>query len=38
MKKIYFVGIGMGNIETLTEQGRKAIEVQRSCSSARREW
>jgi len=27
MKKIYLVGIGMGNIETLTEQGRKAIEV-----------
>lgn len=26
MKKIYLVGIGMGNIETLTEQGRKAIE------------
>lgn len=27
MKKIYLVGIGMGNIETLTEQGRKAIEA-----------
>ncbi|MFA6808675.1 MAG: precorrin-6y C5,15-methyltransferase (decarboxylating) subunit CbiE, partial [Eubacteriales bacterium] len=26
MKKIYFVGIGMGNLETLTEQGRLAIE------------
>ncbi len=25
MKKIYFVGIGMGNIETLTEQGKKAV-------------
>lgn len=27
MKKIYLVGIGMGNVETLTEQGRKAIEA-----------
>lgn len=27
MKKIYLIGIGMGNIETLTEQGRKAIEA-----------
>ncbi len=27
MKKIYLVGIGMGNIETLTEQGRKAIDA-----------
>ena len=27
MKKIYLVGIGMGNIETLTEQGKKAIEA-----------
>ena len=27
MKKIYLVGIGMGNIETLTGQGRKAIEA-----------
>ena len=27
MKKIFLVGIGMGNIETLTEQGRKAIEA-----------
>lgn len=27
MKKIYLVGIGMGNIETLTEQGRKAVEA-----------
>lgn len=27
MKKIYFVGIGMGNIETLTEQGKKAIDA-----------
>ncbi|HML37858.1 MAG TPA: precorrin-6y C5,15-methyltransferase (decarboxylating) subunit CbiE [Bacillota bacterium] len=26
MKKIYLVGIGMGNAETLTEQGRKAVE------------
>lgn len=26
MKKIYLVGIGMGNSETLTEQGRLAIE------------
>jgi len=26
MKKIYLVGIGMGNLETLTEQGRLAIE------------
>jgi precorrin-6Y C5,15-methyltransferase (decarboxylating) len=25
MKKIYLVGIGMGNAETLTEQGRKAV-------------
>lgn len=25
MKKIYLVGIGMGNTETLTEQGKKAI-------------
>lgn len=25
MKKIYLIGIGMGNIETLTEQGRKAV-------------
>ena len=27
MKKIYLVGIGMGNVETLTEQGRKIIEA-----------
>jgi len=27
MKKIYLIGIGMGNIETLTEQGRKAVEA-----------
>ena len=27
MKKIYLVGIGMGNVETLTVQGRKAIEA-----------
>ncbi len=27
MKKIYLVGIGLGNTETLTEQGRKAIEA-----------
>lgn len=27
MKKIYLVGIGMGNIESLTEQGRKAVEA-----------
>jgi len=27
MKKIYLVGIGMGNIETLTEQARRAIEA-----------
>ncbi len=26
MKKIYLVGIGMGNLETLTEQGRLTIE------------
>ncbi len=26
MKKIYLVGIGMGNIETLTDKGRKAIK------------
>ena len=26
MKKIYLVGIGMGNVETLTAQGKKAIE------------
>lgn len=26
MKKIYLVGMGMGNLETLTEQGRRAIE------------
>lgn len=25
MKKIYLVGIGMGNVETLTDQGRKAV-------------
>lgn len=25
MKKIYLIGIGMGNIETLTEQGRQAV-------------
>lgn len=27
MKKIYLIGIGMGNTETLTEQGRKAVEA-----------
>ncbi|MGI5921236.1 MAG: precorrin-6y C5,15-methyltransferase (decarboxylating) subunit CbiE [Syntrophomonadaceae bacterium] len=27
MKKIYFVGIGMGNPQTLTQQGRLAIET-----------
>jgi len=27
MKKIYLVGIGMGNIGTLTEMGKKAIEA-----------
>ncbi len=26
MKKIYLIGIGMGNLETLTEQGRLVIE------------
>ncbi|QOX63580.1 precorrin-6y C5,15-methyltransferase (decarboxylating) subunit CbiE [Anoxybacterium hadale] len=26
MKRIYLVGIGMGNIETITDQGRKAVE------------
>ncbi|MDF2654245.1 MAG: cbiE [Bacillota bacterium] len=26
MKRIYLVGIGMGNIETITTQGRKAVE------------
>lgn len=26
MKKIFLIGIGMGNIETLTEQGRKAVD------------
>lgn len=25
MKRIYLVGIGMGNIETITDQGRKAV-------------
>lgn len=27
MKKIYLVGIGMGNIDTLTEMGRRVIEA-----------
>ncbi|HWQ77483.1 MAG TPA: precorrin-6y C5,15-methyltransferase (decarboxylating) subunit CbiE [Anaerovoracaceae bacterium] len=27
MKKIFLIGIGMGNTETLTEQGRKAVEA-----------
>lgn len=36
MKKIYLVGIGMGNIETLTEQGRKAIEASKLLIGAER--
>lgn len=36
MKKIYLIGIGMGNIETLTEQGRKAIEASKLLIGAER--
>lgn len=36
MKKIYLVGIGMGNIETLTEQGKKAVQASELLIGAQR--
>lgn len=36
MKKIYLIGIGMGNAATLTEQGRRAAEASRLLIGAER--